>query len=308
MRVALCVKEVLDTTGPLSLIEETKSLARFGLVPVVNPADLSALMLVRNALPANVATITAISLGPKSAERALRTCLALGADVGMRVWDSALEGSECGGNLAARVLASVVMKFGFDLVVCGSKGLCGASGYVGPALAEYLNFAQICSVSHLQISDAQDIVTMHRRLDHGDREIVSCRLPMVITVDEGVVDIPYASLPSVLAAERSKIQTLDFAALGLKSSDSKAVVPNAFLNYIPPRPRTKKALTPDASSSQAQRMLQAMGGGAAKKTGGPVEGEPKKVAGEIVRFLTANGLLAENSAKKLPVAVKAGKG
>ena len=172
MHIALCVKQVLDATGPLSLIEETESLDNIGLVPVVNPADLAALAMVRQALPPGVAKVTAISVGPKSAECALRSCVASGADEAVWVWDSAIIVGAYGAAIIARVLAAVISTIGFDLIVCGSRGLCGASGYVGPALAEHLDFAQVCSVSHLEISPQKDVLIVHRRLDRGDRRNV----------------------------------------------------------------------------------------------------------------------------------------
>ncbi len=294
MQIALCVKEVLDATGPLGLIEDVESLDSAGLVPIVNPADLVALALMIKSLPAGAAEITAITVGPRSAERALRSCVAIGASKAVRVWDKALEEGQSGIDVTARVLASTISTLGFDLVVCGAKGLCGASGYVGPALAEYLNFAQVSGVSHVELSEGKDALTMHRRLDHGDREIVACQLPAVITVDEGTVDVPYASLPNLLASARIPVQVLDLAAIGLKSAAARSNSSVRFMKYIQPRPRTKKTPTLDASLTPMQMMQQISGGGA-KKSSGPVEGDAKKVAAEIISFLVSNGLLAKET-------------
>jgi electron transfer flavoprotein beta subunit len=193
------------------------------------------------------------------------------------------------------VLAAAVSTLKFDLVVCGSKGLCGGSGYVGPALAEYLGFAQVCSVSSLDFILGRTALTLQRRLDHGDREVVVCQLPAVITVDEGSAEVPYASLPSVLAAQRIGVKVLDLAAVGLKPADARPSTGGRFLNYVQPRPRTKKVPALDTSLSPMQMMQQISGGGGPKKSGGPVEGDPKKVAAEIVRFLASNSLLPKES-------------
>ncbi|MBA3038010.1 MAG: hypothetical protein FP814_16165 [Desulfobacterium sp.] len=287
MRIALCVKQVFDATGPLSLMEETESLDNMGLVPVVNPADLAALAMVKQALPPGLAKVTAINIGPKSAEQALRACVALGADEAVRIWDSSVMAGKFGVDIIVRVLAAAISTLGFDLIVCGSKGLCGASGYVGPALAEHLDFAQVCSVSNLEISPQRDALTLHRRLDRGDREIVVCKLPAVITVDKGSAEVSYASLSDLLASERIEIPVMDFASIGLKSSDVKPGSSGRFMHYIPPRPRTKKSPLPDPSLNP----LQIISGGAAKKSSNLVEKEPNKAAAEIVRFLESNGIL-----------------
>ncbi|MCM1564386.1 MAG: hypothetical protein NC238_00260 [Dehalobacter sp.] len=294
MHIALCVKQVYDATGPFSLTEETKAIDTRRLVPIVNPADLAALALIREVLPAGTAKVTAISVGPKPAERALRSCVASGADEAVRIWDNALDSALTevgGGEIIARMLAAAIRRLNVDLVVCGSHGLCGASGFVGPALAEYLEFAQISSVSRLEISSGENALTVHRRLERGDREIVYCKLPAVITVDEGSAELPYPSMPNVLAAECLEIPVMNLASLDLTPS---AIKPGGvqLLNFVPPRPRTKKSAAADtANLTQAQIMQQLSGAGPAKQKSSFIEGDPKKVASEIVRFLEANGIL-----------------
>jgi electron transfer flavoprotein beta subunit len=290
MHIALCVKQVPDMTGPFSLTEEADSLA--GLVPIANPADLAALALVRQTLPRGNATVTAVTVGGKATECVLRQCLSLGADEVLRVWDDAFTESTLDGDTIARVLAAAISSLGIDLVVCGSRGLRGGSGYVGPAVAEYLDLAQVCSVSRLELLAGEHDLIVQRRLDRGDREIVACKLPALITVDDGAAETPYASFPDVLAAEQAQIPVVDLAALGIKAPAVLAGGRGKLLRYVPPRPRTKRVLAPDKSLSPLQQMQMAMGGGAAKKDSGIVEGTPKKVAAEIVRFLESNGFLS----------------
>lgn len=291
MQIALCVKEEIDVTGPFRLIEETASLNNQGLVQILNPADLAALALIREAFPRGDAKITAISIGSQSSERILRECVALGADDAFRIWDSSLKNDLITGDNVARILAAAISTFGFDLIVCGSRGISESSGYVGPALAEYLDIAQVCSVSHIENKLESNGLIMHRKLDHGDREVVLCHLPAVITVDEGTMEIPYASFPDVLASERMTIPTKDLASIGLKSSDIKPNVQEKLLNYIPPRPRTKKVAAPDKSLNPMQLMQQMMGGGGAKNSSGVIEGNPETVAAKIVKFLETNGFI-----------------
>lgn len=143
-------------------------------------------------------------------------------------------------------------------------------------------------MSHLEIALEKDALTVRGLLDRGDREIVACNLPAVITVDEGSAEVPYASLPQVLASERIEIPVMDLAAIGLKASDIRPNCSGRFLHYVPPRPRTKKVPMPDPSLNP----LQIITGGAAKKSSSLVEGEPKKAAAEIVRFLISNGVLS----------------
>jgi len=289
---ALRAGQDLDATGPLSLTTETAALGDLGLVPVANPADLAALALIRAAVPAGAGHLTALSAGPAAATAVLRISLALGADAAVRIWDDAMPDSPPGPEVTARVLAAAISTLGFDLVVCGSHSLSGGSGYVGPALAEHLDYAQVCSVSHLESSPEQDMVIVHRRLDHGEREIVACRLPAVITVDDGATDIPYASLPSLVTAEEADICSLHLAGIGLTPADLVPRTAGKFLAYLPPRPRTKKSPPPEPSLSPLQAMQMAVGGGV-RHPDRVIEGEAVKVAAEIIRFFVSNGILTK---------------
>lgn len=296
MRIALCMKQSLDPTGPFMLPENAVSLRHTGMIPISNPADLCALELARKAFPPGENQITAYSVGPTSVERVLRTSLTGGADHAVRVWDDSLPKDQLDEDVIARLLAAAIKKIGFDLVVCGSRSLDDETGYVGPALSEYLNIPLVCSVSDLSQASDSDGIKLHRKLDHGDREILSCRLPALITVDDGTIDIPYASFPAILLAEQVQIQVMNLAAMGLSAADVKPQNPGKFISYIPPRPRTKKTALPDKNLTPAQQMQMAMlGGGAGKKSSSFVEGDPKKTAAEIVRFLDENGFLSAES-------------
>ena len=80
MRLAVLVKQVPDTRS-VRMDEETGTVVRNSSDAILNPLDayaLRAALLLREASPG--ATVTALSMGPPAAEKALREVLALGAD------------------------------------------------------------------------------------------------------------------------------------------------------------------------------------------------------------------------------------
>lgn len=289
MKIAVCVNQVPDITAPFHITEEMESLSSEQLIPIVNPADLSALALLHQINLPEDTRITVLTVGPESTERAMRTCISCGSDDAVRIWDDELAKGNNSPDVIARVIAAAVSKLDFDLVVCGSQSLDQASGYVGPAIAEYLGIASICSISQLEVDVKQKKITCHRRLEHGDREIVAVDFPAVITVDAGRVEIPYASLPDLIAAERHTITVMDSEAINFEQTQ---INPGRekFLYYIPPKPRTKKTAQSSAALNPAQ-MMQQMTGGGAKQGGNIVEGEPQKAAKEIIKYLQSKGIL-----------------
>lgn len=290
MRIAICIKQELDAKGPFQLTNETEKLDTSSLVTIVDPASQAALSLTKSLLPQGNHTITVMTVGNISTERALRTCLSMGATDAIRIWDSSFEREEPSAIVVARLLAAATKEY--DLIICGSKSLCGALGFVGPAIAECHNYPQISSVSWWEIDHAGKALTAHRRKEHGDREVVRCAMPAVLTVDDDAAEAPYPSFPAMLNAEYAEIQVMDLAALGLTSRGIQDKSSGRFERYTPPRPRTKKASGPDTSSMSAADIMKMLsGGGGGKSSNSVAEGTTEKVVKKMIDFLKKNELL-----------------
>lgn len=93
------------------------------------------------------------TLGPPSADDAVREALAWGADEGVHLCHPAFAGSD---TLAtARALAAAVGAYGpFDLVLVGRNTVDGDTGQVGPELAEMLGLPFAAGVRHLAIDES----------------------------------------------------------------------------------------------------------------------------------------------------------
>jgi electron transfer flavoprotein beta subunit len=293
MQVVVCVKHELDATGPIRIIEQSEKVNIKDLIPVANPADLTALALVRANLPKEAVTVTVVSVGPAAAEKSLRACLAAGADKAVRVWDDSLGEELTDAPKTALLLAKAAQYLEAGLVVCGSEGLCETSGYIGPAIAELLDAVQICRVDYLEIRREAGLLA-HRKHNYGNREIVTCGLPAVITVDPGVSKPPTGSMRDSIRASKTPITLLDLAAIGAAPAEPGKDRDHV-LYYIPPRPRTKKIKAAVASDGKPltpkQKMQLLMGGGAAKQSSSLITGDPKTAAAELIRFLESERIL-----------------
>lgn len=294
MKIAVCVKQVLDTTVPLVLGEGGKvAQAEPQPLYILNPADRAALeaaLVLRARVPGSM--VTALSAGGSEAEEALRLCLARGADAAIHLTDAALAGIDARGT--ALVLSRALAPLNPDLVLCGDRTLEGGTALVGPYLAEALGFSQVSAVVRLDADEAGRTLRVERRLERGWRQPVTCPLPTVLIVETGVARPRYIPVRARRRASAQPLHRLDLAALGL---NGEAIAREASgiriggLSY--PRPRAKKMAAPDSRLSAAERMRLAMTGGTAPKAGSGslVEGPPEVVAERIVRFLAEQGLL-----------------
>ena len=119
LNILVCIKQVPDTTN-IKIDPVTNTLIREGVPSIVNPFDAYALELAVRLKEQAGGTVTAVSMGPPQARRALQTCLAKGADQACLMTDRAVGGSD---TLATSyILSCVARKLGpFDVIFCGKR-------------------------------------------------------------------------------------------------------------------------------------------------------------------------------------------
>ena len=152
MKIAVLLKQVPDSQS-VRLDPETGTLVRDPADAVTNPLDLCALgAAVRLAESFPDSEITAVSMGPASAEQTLRQALALGAVRGVLICDRVCAGSDT--YVTALILAAALEKFGpFDLVLTGQRASDGETGQVGPEIAARLGIPVVAGAETLPPRD-----------------------------------------------------------------------------------------------------------------------------------------------------------
>lgn len=224
MEIIVCVKQVPDTAD-VRMDPEQNIMIREGCPNTVNPFDLHALEAAVRLREEFGGTVTAITMGPKSAENTLRTCCAQGADRLVLVTDPAFGGSDT--YSTAYVLAHAIRTLGhFDLILCGKQAIDGDTAQVGPELAEQLGIPQLTYVNELSVKGKT--VYAQRELDHC-YERIRAQLPALITVVRTINEprCPYFQQiqkaaviePMILTAK--DIPGLDLNKIGISGSPTK---------------------------------------------------------------------------------------
>lgn len=194
--------------------------------------------------------------------------------------------------ITARILAHSIRYLNADMVLCGGSSYDQGTGIVGPAIAEYLGFALVMDALTATWESEEGSLLLKRRLEKGNRELVRCPLPAVITANPGKIVPRYFKMPALVKAFRNDIETIDLSALGVSLKEAAGLRSVRLLKMSPPRARTKKVWTPSSSlSPEARSRLIMSGGNLGSKQGQVVEGDPSDAAGEIIRFLQGIGAL-----------------
>ena len=207
MKIAVLIKQI--PLNAQAVFNEDNSINRAASVKGMNPADRCAL-LHAVALAGEGDTVTAVSMGPPSAEDTLREAVALGAGEGILLRDNAFAGSD---TLAtSRVLAAALRRIDPDLVLCGRRTVDGETGQVGPQLAVRLGMSCVANATGLTLRPG---AVEARRLTSDRIETVEAPLPAVVTVMETLDVTALPSLTGLRRAAAAKILCWDRETLGL---------------------------------------------------------------------------------------------
>jgi electron transfer flavoprotein beta subunit len=201
VHIVCCIKQVPDTTE-VRIDPKTNTLIREGVPSIVNPYDIHGVEEAVRLKEKYGGKVTIISLGPPQAEEALRRAISFGADEAILVTDRAFAGSD---TLATSyVLARAVKKVGekepVDLIICGKQAIDGDTAQVGPGIACRLKVPQLTYVMKINAVDFRKReITVQRKLE-GGKEVITAKLPALLTVLKDLNELRYATLPNLIRA------------------------------------------------------------------------------------------------------------
>ncbi|HVB00110.1 MAG TPA: FAD-binding protein [Acidimicrobiales bacterium] len=156
LRIAVLIKQVPTIEGGHATFElgTDGRLIREGLDLEINPFCRRAITKGVELAKETGGVCIAVTLGPPSAEDALREAIAAGVDRALLISDQKFVGSD---TLAtARALASAITLHGpFDLVLSGLNSVDAETGQVGAQIAELLDVAFVSGVRQLELDGRQ---------------------------------------------------------------------------------------------------------------------------------------------------------
>ncbi len=256
MRILTVIKQVPDSNATVKVLPDGTGIELEGLKQVLDPFDEFGVELAIQLREkrSDVSEVVAMILGPDKAAEALRVALAMGVDSGIHLNDPVFESKN--ELFAAHVLALAIKKEpeGFDLIVCGKYTIDLDAGAVGPALAEFLELPHVGAVTALDVSEDGKSFSARRRIEGAD-EVVECDLPAVLTIEKGLVEPRYPSLPNLMKAKKKPVKVLKSADI---PGEDAAQAGTYFESVAPPPPRPECKL---------------------------IEGEPEEMAKELIRVL-----------------------
>jgi electron transfer flavoprotein beta subunit len=209
MKILVPVKRVVDYNVKVRVKSDGSGVDIANVKMSMNPFDEIAIEEATRLKEAGVAKeVVAVSCGVTQCQETLRTAMAIGADRAILVETDV----ELQPLAVAKLLKALVDKEKPDLVITGKQAIDDDANQTGQMLAALAGMPQATFVSKIAIADGHARVT--REVD-GGMEILSVKLPAVVTADLRLNEPRYVTLPNIMKAKKKPLETVKPADLGV---------------------------------------------------------------------------------------------
>ena len=202
MKIAVCIKRVIDMETRFRIAGDGASIDETGAKYDVNDFDMYAIeAALQLREKAGTGEVVVVSLGPVTAQEQIRKALSMGADRGVHLASDRVPPD----SLAiASALAAELRGGSYDLILFGKVSIDSSSGAVGPMVAELLEMPLVSAVSKLSVEGGTG--TAGRSIE-GGRETLSFPIPAVLTIDEGMNTPRLPNLKGIMAAKKKPLES-----------------------------------------------------------------------------------------------------
>lgn len=260
LKILVCVKQVPD----LNLVKmdpATGNLVRAGVPTLLNPLDANALEAAVLTKEKYGGEVTVITMGPPVAESTLRECIAVGADKAVLITGRPFGGADTLSTSYAIKMAAD-MEDRYDLIFAGKESADGATGQMGPQLAERFGTSQIMGAVMIDAVDEAERKITARKEAEGGTETIEAKLPCLLTVDKANYPARLPTLTRKLLAKRASVTVytennidgLDPDKIGVPGSGT--IVPEI---YPPVLPEAGQIIDEGCHAASVSRLVDILG-------------------------------------------------
>jgi electron transfer flavoprotein beta subunit len=258
LHIAVCVKQVPDWDIPPASFKVDEAAKKVtpppGVAPVVSQFDAIAVEAAMRIKDADAGTkVTVISMGPATARDAIKHGLAMGADEGVLLTDSAFEDLDSHGT--ASVLTAAIKKLGdVDLVLTGRQAVDWDLGVTGTLIASMLGAPVITFAKSVRATDGK--VTVERVLPDAF-ETVEAPLPAVVTVSNELGEPRYPKLQQIMQAAKKTVNNWAAGDIGIDGAalQRRLILESLFVPVVDTKVEIMAGDTPEEQAMALARRL-----------------------------------------------------
>jgi len=192
MDIIVCIKQIYDL-GQIKVDTTTKYPITEGVARKISDFDKNALEEALRIKEKHGGTVLALIGGTKEAAK---EALAMGAD------EAVIYSADSDSLGTATILAEIIHKMKYDLILCGEASIDEFSFQIGPRLAQALGIPVLTYARKMELKDNE--VVVERNLENR-YEVAKARLPALVTVTKEINEPRIPTLLQILGASKKKI-------------------------------------------------------------------------------------------------------
>ena len=219
---------------------------------VVNPWDEYALEEAIQQAKNTGGKATVIAIGPDMHNEALKHALAMGLNDAARVWQDGLDVTDA--LLWSKLAAGAVQKVeGAQLVIFGKESVDVGTDQHTYMTARKLGWTMLSYVSKIiEVDEAGGTIKVEKTYEQG-KQIVTAKLPAVISVMKGINEPRYPSFIGIRKASKAKIPEWSAADLGVEVGAGSTS--NEGYKNLPPREIKTEMIDGETPTDKAAALI-----------------------------------------------------
>ena len=210
MKIVVLMKQVPNEDAAIKIDSSSNSIMEDNVTFITNEPDTYALeeaLLMKDSMD-NIEEAVVCTMGSNSAQQTIKDALAKGADRGIFI--SNPEQKYQDSLYRAKIIAKVLEKENFDIVLSGLQSDDDGYAQIGILIAELLNINHASLVMGADFID-DSTVKVKRELENGWFQWSELKMPISLTIQSGLNQPRYASLKGIMGVKKKIIEsyTLD---------------------------------------------------------------------------------------------------
>jgi electron transfer flavoprotein beta subunit len=203
MNILVCISKVPDTTSKISFINDNKTFNEDKIQYILNPYDewyaLVRALELKEA--AGAGSVTVINVGLADNEQIIRKALAIGADDAVRVNANPEDAFSI-----ANYIAEYAKTKTYSIIMAGKESIDHNGSAIGAMVAELLDMPYVSLATKLDVNG--DTATLEREIE-GGKEVIECKLPLVLSANKGLAEQRIASMRGIMASRTKAIEVIE---------------------------------------------------------------------------------------------------
>ncbi len=212
MKIVVCVKEVPDMESKFKIVDNKVDESQIAFK--MNDFDEYAVEAALQLKEKFGGEVIIVSSGPERVTKEVRQAFAMGADWGIHVNDPEVDKGD------SFVVASALKKAidslgGVDLVLTGVQAEDDQAAVTGVMIADLMGVPHCTNIVKLEVGGDQKTLTINRELEGGLNEVLEISSPCVLSIQSGINQPRYPTLPGIMKAKKKRLDTKKAAEIGL---------------------------------------------------------------------------------------------